>query len=191
MRQMNRIIRELKARVDAEPDNAEQRQKFDEGRRRQLIFELQEFQERVKNYPTDMGLRFELGKRLFASGQLDEAIGAFQQAKADPKHRSQAHWFLGQCYIRQDWYDEAIATLREGIESHALDDDKLALELRYLLMDGLVKSAHRTKDLEQAKEAQQVASKILQTKIDFRDIRHRMDEVKKLVEKLMDDNKGE
>lgn len=184
MRQMNRILRELKGKVDASPDDEALKKNFEEARRRQLVFELQEFTERVKNYPTDMGLRFEMGRRLFASGQLDEAIGAFQQAKSDPKHRAQSHWYLGQCYLNKDWYDEAVATLQEGVESYAVDNDKLGLELRYLLMHALTQGARRNKSLDQAKEAQQWASKLLQTDINFKDIKTRMNEVKALVSEL-------
>jgi DNA repair protein RadC len=42
------------------------RDKYEELRRKRLIFELQEYRERVKQYPTDMSLRFELGRRLLA-----------------------------------------------------------------------------------------------------------------------------
>lgn len=184
MKQYNRVLRQLKARVQEHPDDEEAKQKYRDGQRKQLEFELKEFTDRVKNYPTDMGLRFELGKRLYQAGKLDEAIGAFQQAKADPKQRAAAHMFLGSCYLQKTWYDEAIETLTEGIENYPTDDDRLALDMRYLLMDALEKSAEKNKNVDQAREANKVASKILQTNINYRDIRQRIDKIKALVDTL-------
>lgn len=186
MKQLNRRIRQLKAQADQNPDDAEARKRLEEAARKRLAFELQEYQERVKNYPTDMGLRFELGKRLYQARSYDEAIGAFQQAKADPKFRAMAHEFLGSCYLHKGWYDEAIDTLEQGIEAHPVPDDRLALELRYLLMDALERSARKGQNQEQARRAREVASQILQTDINFRDIRLRVDKLRELVDQLQD-----
>lgn len=184
MRQMSRIVKNLREKAQANPQDAEAAKNHEEALRRQLAFELKEFKDRVDNYPTDMGLRFEYGRRLFAVGQLDDAISEFQQAKSDPKHRSQAHWYLAQCYLKQDWYEEAIDTVREGIENHPTDNDRIGLELRYLLMDALANIARKNNDIDSAREAQKVASGILQTNINFRDIKERMSEIRSLVEEL-------
>jgi tetratricopeptide (TPR) repeat protein len=184
MKQLNRQQRQLRAELQQQPDDADVKARLKEHLRKQLEFELKEYEDRVKNYPTDMGLRFELGKRLYQAGRVDDAIGAFQQAKADPKQRAASHMFLGSCYLHKGWQDEAVETLNEGIEHHPLDDDKLALDMRYLLMDAMYQSAAKTKDLAKAKESQKVASKILQTNINYRDIRNWMDKVKQLVEQL-------
>ena len=184
MKQMGRQIRGLKAQLQKSPDDEELKQRIRDAQRKQLEFELKEFSERAKNYPTDMSLRFELGKRHYQVGQTDEAIGAFQQAKADPKQRSASHMYLGSCYLHKGWFDEAIETLRQGIEAHAIDNDRLGLDLRYLLMDALEKSGEKNNDAEQAREAQKVASQILQTNINYRDIKARMDQIRTLVDKL-------
>ncbi len=180
MKQFNRALRQTKAKIEKEPDNQELRQKFHAVKAKQLQFELQEFTDRCKNYPTDMGLRYELGRRLYLSEKFDDAIGAFQQAKADPKRRAMSHEFLGRCYIHKDYLDEAIDTLAQGIEAHKVPDDRLAMELRYLKMDAHIKLARKNSDAEHAKEAQQIASGIFQANINYRDIRQRMDEVKAL-----------
>lgn len=184
MKQINRYLRQLRQQITDDPDNDTLKEKFEETRRKQLSFELGEFEQRVKNYPTDMGLRFELGKRLFMAKQFDEAIGAFQQAKADPKHRAQSHVFLGSCYLQKGWFDEAIDTLNQGIEGHQIPDDRLALELRYLLMDALEKVARKNEDLDKAQEAQRVASNIIQTNINYRDIKQRMDGLRQWIDEL-------
>ncbi len=184
MKQMSRVTRALANKVREKPDDDAARQKYQEARKRQLAFELQEYTERVKNYPTDLALRYELGKRLYLAGKTDDAIGAFQQAKSDPKHRASAHEYLGRCYMDKGWLDEAIETLREGVEAHKLSDDRQALELRYLLMNALAQSAESGKNLEHAKEAQQLGSAILRTDIKFRDIQERMNTIRELVTRL-------
>lgn len=184
MKQLNRVLRQIKAKVEQNPGDQDMVKRYESGRAKQLAFELQEYTDRCKNYPTDMGLRYELGKRLYMSGKFDDAIGAFQQAKADPKRRALSHEFLGRCYIHKEYLDEAIDTLRQGLEAHKIPDDRLAQDLNYLKMDAHIKLARKNRDAEHAMEAQQIASKIFQADINFRDIRARMDEVKTLLEEL-------
>lgn len=184
MKQFNRVLRQVKAKIDKAPGDQELVQKFQAVKAKQLQFELQEYTDRCKNYPTDMGLRYELGRRLYLSGKHDDAIGAFQQAKADPKRRAMSHEFLGRCYILKEYLDEAVDTLEQGIEAHKIPDDRLAMELRYLKMIAHLKLAGKNGDMDHAKEAQQIASNIFQADINYRDIRERMDEIKKLVDEL-------
>jgi tetratricopeptide (TPR) repeat protein len=182
MRQIARFLRQLKVKLDADPGNAEIKQKYDEARKKRVIFELNEYTDRVKNYPTDMGLRFELGVRLLATGKIDEAISAFQQAKSDPKHRSAAHQYLGRCYLDRGWYEEALDTLTYGIENHPLHDDLLALDLHYLRMEAYEQLARRDHSVEHARAAQKDASHILQANINYKDIRERMESLRKLID---------
>lgn len=184
MKQLNRKLRTLKSRLDKDTDNEDLKHQYDELRRKRLAFELQEYTERTKNYPTDLPLRFELGKRLYQAKKIDEAIGAFQQAKSDPKHRAASHMYLGSCYLSKQWYDEAIDTLREGIDKYRVPDDRLAMELRYLLMDALEQVARKNNNLDQAQEAQKIGSAILQTNINFHDIRQRMEAIRELVNNI-------
>ncbi len=184
MKQMNRGLRALRHQLKENPDDEQLRQQFEQRRREQLAFELAEYTERVKNYPTDLAIRFELGLRLYLSGQIDEAIGAFQQAKAEPKHRSISHAYLGQCYLQKDWLDEAIGTLEDGLAQHPVKSDRQGLELQYMLMNAYEKSAERSNNLEHAQKAREIGSSILQTNINYRDIRDRVEKVRALVDRL-------
>jgi hypothetical protein len=51
-------------------------------------------------------------------------------------------------------------------------------------MDALEASAREGNDVEKAREAQKIASKILRTDIRFRDIKDRMDALRSLVTEL-------
>ena len=184
MRQMARALRRLKTAATKDPEDSDLREKFESLYRIKMKFELEEYTQRVANYPTDLALKFQLGVRLYAFKRYDDAIGAFQQAKSDPKHRASAHDYLGRCYLARSWFDEAVDTFRQGIELHPLGDDKLGKELRYQLMAALTSAAERNKSLEQAREAQKIASQLLQTDITFRDIRERIDSIRGLVDQL-------
>lgn len=187
MRQLGRQLRQLQAKALAAPEDDAARRQWTELARRKLQFELDEYTDRAQNYPTDLGIRYELGKRLFAFNRHDEAIGAFQQAKADPRYRAVCHEYLGRCYMAQGWHEEAADTLRQGIEGHPSREDKLALDLRYYLLQALRHLAQEHKSLQRATEAQSVASHILQTDINFRDIRQQMEDIRKLVQSLRGD----
>lgn len=184
MRQFNRHIRQLKSRSDADPEDKETAMKWRELLKDKLKFELQEYRERVKNYPTDMALRYELGRRFYAAKMYEEAISAFQQAKVHPKHRASSLEFLGRCYLSQGWFEEAIDTFKQGIEIHPIPDDRLGLELRYQLMRALKEEAVKTNSLEQAREAQTVGSQVLQSDINYREIRKEMEALRGLGEEL-------
>lgn len=184
IKQMNRRLRPLQAHVKNNPQDEASREKYQAILEQKLQFEHDEFAQRVKNYPTDLGLRYELGRRLFALQKFDDAIGAFQQAKVDPKHRVASLDYLGRCYAARGWFDEAVDTLRQGIEAHAVSDDLLAKELRYQLMMALKQLATKNKSPQQARDAQKIASQVLQTDINFRDIRKQMDEIRQLVDDL-------
>ncbi|QDU32406.1 hypothetical protein KS4_04380 [Poriferisphaera corsica] len=184
MKQTNRKIRALREQLQDDTSNEQLKKDYQEARKQQLVFDLKEYDERVKNYPTDLGLKFELGRRQHQAGMIDDAIGTFQIAKQDPKRRSIASYFLGDCYLKKGWADEAIDTLKEGIQNHKVPDDRIALDLNYLLMDALEKAATKKENVELAKEARDIGSNILQANINYRDIKDRMNKLRALVDKL-------
>lgn len=182
LRQINRALRSFNEQAKAGDEAA--KAKLQEGLKKRLAFELKEYGERAQNYPTDLKLKFELGKRQFQAGQYDDAIGNFQEATREPKSRSQAHLYLGRCFVQKQWLDEAMSTVDKGLELHADPDDAIGKELRYDLMNVKIKVAQEKKDVEIAQGAQDLASELLQTDINYKDIRQKMDEVRKLVDEL-------
>ena len=184
MKQFNRTIRELRKKLQADPNSPEVKEQLRRAALAQVKYELKEYEERVKNYPTDMGLRYQLGRRHLSLHNYDEAIAAFQEAQSDPKHRGSALRYLGEAFGAKGWHDEAIDTFRRGIESHEREDDKLGLELRYDLMNALEQKARKDRSLEVAKEAAEIASDIAQRDINYRDIRDRVNGLRSLVDEL-------
>ena len=182
LKQFNRALRQIQERANAGDEAA--KAKLQDGLKKRLIFELQEYGERAQNYPTDLKLKFELGKRQFQASQFDDAIGNFQQATSEPKSRSAAHLYLARCFVHKEWMDEAMSTLEKGIEMHNEPDDRLGKELRYDLMTARMVVAKKNRDADLAKQAQELASELLQIDINYKDIREKMDEARKLVDEL-------
>lgn len=182
LRGINRVLRALNEKVKAGDEAA--KIKLQEGLKKRLAFELKEFGERAQNYPTDLKLKFELAKRQYQAGQFEDAIGNFQEATREPKSRSQAHLFLGRCFVKKQWMDEAMSTIEKGLEQHPEPDDAVGKELRYDLMTVKIAVAKEKQDAELAKEAQSLASELLQTDINYKDIRQKMDAVRALSDEL-------
>jgi len=188
IKQLTRNLREKREELKKKPDSDDLKTRFNEAARQLLAFKLQEFAERVKNYPTNMQIRYEYGVCLFQAGKIEESIGAFQQSQQDPKVRNHSRLFLGRAYLHQQWYDEAIDTLQAGVEGYEMKDDTLAKELRYYLMDALEHKAREDNSLDHAQRAREVASNLLQTDINFRDIKDRINAIRDLINKLRDGN---
>lgn len=187
IKRYNRYARKLKAAFRDATDDAKKKaykDKLNKILSDQLKFELAEFTERVNNYPSDMGLKFQLGRRQFTCRDYDKAIASFQEAQSDPKNRTWSLRFLGEAFAKKEWYDEAIDTFRRGIDSYKIDDDKLGLELRYQLMLVLEGRARRDEDLKNAEEASKVASSIAQSDINYRDISDRNTSLRELIKTL-------
>ena len=184
MKQFQRELRQLRQFVDAAPEAEEYQERYRDTLKKRLKFELKEYQDRVKNYPTDLKLKFEFGKRLYQAQMYDEAIAMLQQALSEPKSRAQAHLLLGRSFNEKEWHDEAIDTIRHGIEAHSLSDDAVGKELRYELIGSLLAAARRNSDADAAEEANKLASEILQADIGYKDIREKKNEATELVKEL-------
>lgn len=183
MQQYNRAANELRKRMEAAP-TPEAKDAYTKLRSKQVRFELDHYTERSGQYPTDMKVRFELGKRQYKGQMFDAAIASFQGAKNDPKSRAEANFFLGQCYGHKGWTDECIESFEAAMEEHQFEDDRLGKEIRYELMLALARAAKSEESVERAEKAQKIASSLLQIDINYKDIREKMDVIRGLTKKL-------
>ncbi len=138
----------------------------------QLEFEIQEFAERAKNYPTDLNLKYELGRRLLVAGRYDDAIGALQQAQRDPRRHVTVMNYLGQAFMKKQWWQEAIDTYEKVIDSD-LTEDKIK-EIRYNLG-----CCHE--QLGHFKQAEEQFSQVAQEDFNFKDVRERVEAIRKKI----------
>ncbi|MGH7979268.1 MAG: tetratricopeptide repeat protein, partial [Limisphaerales bacterium] len=81
-----------------------------------LEFQVSECQKRVERYPTDSGIRFEMGVLYYQIGKYGEAIAEFQKAQQNPHKRLAAMGYLAQCYAQKKMFDFAARTLQNAIK---------------------------------------------------------------------------
>lgn len=200
LRMASRALQRYRDAADAAPadQNAASRAKQAEVKFREM--EIAEFRQRVEAYPTDLTKKFELGSRLFEMARLKQAAGdpaggglfeqvipLLQEAKSDPRTRSQASNFLGQSFAAIGWVDEAVDTFRGAITSHDDPTNERGMELRYGLMLAL-----KAKALAEAgpgaiaacEEAERLASTIAIQQFNYKDIREQRESLKRRLEEL-------
>lgn len=93
-----------------------------EAERNQFMFD--NLQERVDRYPTDLRLKFELGRQYLQYDYVDEAIQQLQLAQRSPKDRVMALYLLGQCFRKKDQNDMAVMQLESALESLVTMDEQ-------------------------------------------------------------------
>ncbi|HYR58628.1 MAG TPA: hypothetical protein VEO95_08370, partial [Chthoniobacteraceae bacterium] len=86
---------------------------------------ISEAKKRVERNPTDLQLRFELGERLLAAGQFNEAIPELQKARQSPNVRLRAMSLLGRCFVLKGMLDMAANNFKSAAsEMLAMDTVK-------------------------------------------------------------------
>jgi tetratricopeptide (TPR) repeat protein len=130
-------------------------------------FKLAECRQRMEKYPTDMGIRFELGQLYFEAGMVGEAIGEFQKAQQNPNKRIAAMSYLAQCFAKRGMNDSAVRTLQNAIkEKPAFDDEKK--DLIYHLGCVLEKMGKKAEAIEQFLQ-------IYESDVNYRDVAAKVD----------------
>jgi tetratricopeptide (TPR) repeat protein len=112
---------------------------------------LAECQKRAEKFPTDMQIRFELGKLYFQAGKISEAIAEFQKAQNNPHRKIASLNYLGQCFAKRNMNDLAGRTFENAIkEKLTFDEEKK--ELIYNLGCVLEKAGKREEAKKQFEE---------------------------------------
>ena len=161
MRQMTRRYHKL--------FKAGQKDRATEVAKQQLAFEMQEYSERAANYPTDLGIKYELGRRQFVAGQYDDAIATLQQARRDPQHRIGAMNILGLAFFKKDWHTEAAETFEQALADDI--SERRRTELTYNL--GLTYQA-----IGDAEKALAQYSNVAQLDYNYKDVRTRIEQLR-------------
>lgn len=162
MKQLHRHERQLAKEED--------RERLKQHRIARLRVELGVFRERMERYPTDNRVRFEYGVRNFEAGRFDDAIPLFQTARNDPRNRAACGLYLGRCFYRKGYFEQAIATLEEATKEHDISDDDQAKNMLYWL-------GRSQETARQASAARSTYGRILQIDYNFRDVRARLEQL--------------
>ena len=133
IRQFRREIRQLDEVIAKAPNDPSLKSKREELTTRRNQFELEVFQERADEYPTDMSVRYDLGLRHYRCGNIEQALGAFQMSTRDPKRKVLSLNMLGKCFFQSRLHQEAAGQFQRAIESYEVQGDDMWKELRYNL----------------------------------------------------------
>jgi len=172
--QLKRKIREADEAIDANPQDSLAKSKH-AGLLAQLNkVELEHYGLCVKNYPTDLKMKYEYGLRLVHNKRYDEAIPMLQEAQKDPRHKIMAMGKIGLCFFMKGWYADAEDIFNRAIESYEIKDDDIAKELRYNLGRSYEEQGKRAAALD-------IYRKIAQIDFGFKDVSQRVDRLRREV----------
>ncbi|MEM9082229.1 MAG: tetratricopeptide repeat protein, partial [Planctomycetota bacterium] len=184
LRMYTQALDSLEGKLAASPGDTELAEKAESLRKKRREIEVREITERVQNYPTDLALKYELGRLHYEAGEYEQAIEQFQLAKGAKGKRGRVLLLLGESFLELGWADESVATFRQAIEQHRTMDDDLGLAFRYGLMRALRTRAENEEDVSAADEAFDIASKIAVEQIGYKDIREQREVIMELRKKL-------
>ena len=135
--------------------------------------EMEVYRSRSERYPTNLGLKYELGVRLKRARQFKEAIQCFQAARADTKRAGAVRLALGECFQYLEQYRLALAEYEHAIEKiseREVEPRKLAL-----YRAGVLSMA--VKDLE---KADKYLSELASREFGYKDVAQRLDKIAKM-----------
>jgi tetratricopeptide (TPR) repeat protein len=170
MRQLNRHRRDLLAKVKAHPGDADLRKAVVELAAKQIDAEIKVYQDRQRQYPSDMRIRYMLATRFFAAKRYDDAIPLFQQAQADGRCRTESRMYIGRCFYEKKFYEQAEGVLRKAFEELETKESLVAMELQYWL-------ARSLEAADKAAEAKEVYGHLIQLDYNFQDARQRLEKL--------------
>jgi tetratricopeptide (TPR) repeat protein len=165
--QLARMERSIIAQLRADPASEDLKQQYKQFHKDRIEEELKEYTLWAENYPTESQFRFAMAQRMFELGKYDEAIPVFQNARQDPKHRTEATILLGRAFLEAGYVDEAADTLREVIEGYQLRGDEKSIMMYY----------YYARVLEQKGEtaaAIKAYSQVAQWNFNYRDVQSRI-----------------
>lgn len=138
--------------------------------------ELAHFQEAARNYPTDMRIRYEVGRRLAVLSRYDEAIPALQDGQRDPRNHLRAMALLGHCFYMKKWYPDAIDVYKRALEDPQAVAGDVGKDLHYNL--GRAYEAQQQNDL-----AAKAYSAVAQIDFLYKDVKERLERLRSQKEK--------
>ena len=163
-------IRKLEDRLEQE-DRPGIREDLRALKRELLDRQAREYAWRVEAHPTDLGLRFEYGKLAFRRGEMEKAIEAFQHAVKDPRYKAASMHLLGQAFLKRGLHDLAVKQLEGALEEGGGISEKTK-PVAYDL--GRVYEA-----MQDPARALEWYLKVFEIDINFKDVRDKIDTLKK------------
>lgn len=174
LKMLRRAVRKSKTVLEAKPADEEAKKQLKKATTTLFAAELEHYRVCMENYPTDLKLKYEYGVRLMRSQKYDLAIPFLQDARGEPRHKIQAMNKIGLCFFLKGWFNDAIDTFREAIDDYEIKEDDTAKDLRYNL-------ARAYEQQQDVKAALDIYRKLAQLDFGYKDVRARIDRLRKKV----------
>lgn len=180
-----RTLDKIAGQLRANPGDEELQLKLSKGNAQYAKLHLDELKLQVENYPTDLGLKYKLGKIHFDRGEYQDSIEQFQIAQNDPKLRREVLNLMAQAFRKLDgWEDAAITTFEQAFAGISDETSDLGMEIRYGLMDAIHAKAQKDNDLDAALRADKLAAGLAIQQFNYRDVRDRREQIKALISEI-------
>jgi len=171
IRGLKRKIREAKACLETNPEDAQIKAGLEQLSEQLNDAELEHYKLSVQNYPTNLAVKYEYAIRLVRKKRYNEAIPLFQESQKDPRRKIASMNQIGYCFFMKGWLSDAIDVFTNAIESHELKDDAAGKELRYNLARAYEEQGDKEKALE-------IYRKIAQLDFGYKDVSQRVDKLR-------------
>jgi tetratricopeptide (TPR) repeat protein len=173
LRMMKIDERAQKAKKDLleRPDDEAVKRQIEQLDEERLALEVTEYRQRVAHHPTDLGLHMKLGRCLFKTGEIDDAIAEFQKTMQDPRRKAESLLMLGRCFFEKDMFDLAAKQLEKALEGMTTMTEQVK-DIVYTL--GMIRE--RQDDFAAANEQY---ARIFEVDISFRDVAKKLEAISK------------
>jgi tetratricopeptide (TPR) repeat protein len=114
--------------------------------------ELALLREKAARFPVEMTYRFEMGLRLLALGQIDEAIRELQSARTDPRLLGKSLLYLGYCFKNRKNWRLAERNFEEALQHLPPHEEGLRKEVMFQLATGFAEAGDLNRAIEQGYE---------------------------------------
>ncbi len=180
-----RTLAKYASLAKATPSDEEAQTKHTKAQAQFSKLQLDELKLQVKNYPTDLSLKYKLGNILFDKGEYQDAIEQFQTAQNDPKLRREVQSLIGKAFRELGgWEDAAITSFEKAFAGINDETSELGMDIRYGLMDALQAKATKDQDLGAAERADKLAAGMAIQQFNYRDVRDRREQIKVLISEI-------
>lgn len=167
---MQAELLELEAKLKETPDAGLQKQ-CDVLKQQISDLDLENYQNQVEEYSTDMELRYELGVKYMERDLIDQAISELQLAVKSPAKKVLALKKLGDCFCQKGMYDLAKDQLYKALESMG--------EMNDLKKDTIYTLGMVFENMNELEKATAEYKKIYEVDINFKDITEKIESIYK------------
>ena len=101
-------------------------EEIEAARNEMINYRLERARERVRKYPNDLQIRYELACLLWDIGDVDHALEEFQHSQRNPQRKLESMIYMGRCFAARERYDLAIEQFEGALsEMKYMDKDKM------------------------------------------------------------------